>query len=96
MTKSERTTIFNLAVILFNIVTGLAVELVIIAILFVILHKNPNLSESVPMQVILPFLLLIGLIIAMSISVRVISWAIDKFNLKDKVDSKAISRYQKK
>ncbi len=96
MTKSERTTLFNLAVILFNIVIGLLIEGIIIGLIFIALHSNPNLGESVPMQVVLPLMLLVGLIVAMSISVRTISWAIQKFHLEDKIDQKVISRYQKK
>lgn len=96
MTQKERTTIFNLIVILFNIATGLAVEAIVIGILFFVLHSNPNLGESVPMQVILPIMLLIGLIMAMTLSVKTITWAIEKFNLEGKIDPKIVSKYQKK
>lgn len=96
MTKSENTFIFNICVILFNIFIGIFVEAVILISLLIFMHENPNLGESVPMQVILPILLLIGLIAAMSISVHIVSWAIKKFNLADKLDSKVVSRYQKK
>lgn len=96
MTQKERTTIFNLIVILFNIATGLIVEVIVIGMLFFVLHSNPNLGESVPMQVILPIMLLIGLIMAMTLSVKTVSWAIEKFNLEGKIDPKIVSKYQKK
>jgi hypothetical protein len=60
------------------------------------LAENPNLSESVFVQIALPIILLIGLIAAMSISVHTVGWAIKKFHLEDKLDPKVVSRYQKK
>lgn len=96
MTIKERTNLFNLCVIVFNVVLGLFVEGIVIALLFLVLHSNPNLGESTFTQVALPFVLLIGLIIAMSISVKTISWAIVKFNLQDKLDPKVVSKYVKR
>ena len=96
MTKKERTNIFNLCVIIFNIAIGLTVELVVLGCIMLMLKANPNLGETMPMQVILPILLLAGLFVAMSLSIRTISWVIQKFNLADKLDQKVVSRYQKK
>lgn len=95
MTIKERTNLFNLCVIIFNVVLGLLVEGVVIGLLILVLRANPNLGESTFTQVALPLVLLIGLIIAMSISVKVISWAIVKFNLTDKLDPKVVSKYVK-
>ena len=96
MTTKERTFVFNICVILYNIVIGLLVEAVILIALLFFFAEHPNLSENVFGQVALPLLLLIGLIAAMSISVHTVSWAIQKFNLSDKLDPKVVSRYQKK
>ncbi|MBQ0051120.1 MAG: hypothetical protein KBT11_03540 [Treponema sp.] len=96
MTIKERTNIFNLCVIVFNVAIGLLVEGAIIALLMFSLSSNPNLGESMPIQVVLPLVLLVGLIVAMSISVKTVSWAIEKFNLHDKLDPKVVSKYQKK
>lgn len=96
MTTKERTLVFNLCVIIFNIFVGLFVEAVLLISLLFFINDNPNLGESVPMQVVLPLLLLVGLIVAMSISVRTVSWAIKKFHLEDKLDPKVVNRYQKK
>ncbi|MCR4822895.1 MAG: hypothetical protein K5873_08515 [Treponema sp.] len=96
MTTKERTFIFNVCVILYNIFLGLLIESVLILSLMFFIYDNPNLGESVPIQVALPIALLIGLIAAMSLSVRSVSWAIKKFNLSDKLDPKVVSRYQKK
>lgn len=93
MTKQERTFIFNILVIIFNVIIGLAVELALIAILFGALLKIPGVADSFPVQVILPFLLLAGLIIAMVISVKCVTWAIKTFKLTDKIDQKIIKRY---
>ncbi len=96
MTIKERTRIFNLAVIVFNVALGLLVEGIVIGLLILVLKSNPNLGESTFSQVALPLVLLVGLIIAMSISVKAISWAIVKFNLQDKLDPKVVSRYVKR
>ena len=96
MTTKERTLVFNICVILFNIIVGLLVELVLIVALMFFIAENPNLGESVFMQIALPILLLIGLIAAMSISVHSVGWAIHKFHLEDKLDPKVVSRYQKR
>ena len=96
MTVKERTRIFNLVVIIFNVALGLLVEGIVMGLLIFVLKSNPNLGESTFSQVALPLVLLVGLIIAMSISVKVISWAIVKFNLQDKLDPKVVSRYVKR
>ena len=96
MTKKERTFIFNLCVILFNIIIGLFVEGILLISLLFFFAENPNVGESVFGQIALPILLLIGLIAAMSISVHAVGWAIRKFHLEDKLDPKVVSRYQKK
>lgn len=96
MTIKERTNLFNLCVIVFNVVLGLLVEGIVIGLLILVLRTNQNLGESTFVQVAIPLVLLIGLIIAMSISVKVISWAIVKFNLIDKLDPKVVSKYVKR
>ena len=96
MTTKERSFLFNLCVIVYNILIGLAVTVVLLISLMFFLTENPNLSESIFVQIALPIILLIGLIAAMSISVHTVSWAIKKFHLEDKLDPKLVSRYQKK
>jgi len=96
MTKKERTFLFNICVILYNILIGLAVTAVLLISLLFFLAENPNLSESIFVQIALPIILLIGLIAAMSISVHTVGWVIKKFHLEDKLDPKVVSRYQKK
>ena len=96
MTKKERTLLFNLCVIIFNIVIGLLVEGVLLLSLLFFFTENPNAGETVFGQIALPILLLIGLIAAMSISVHAVGWAIRKLHLEDKLDPKVVSRYQKK
>ena len=96
MTIKERTFLFNICVIIFNIVIGLFVEGILLISLLFFFSENPNVSETIFGQLVLPIVLLIGLIAAMSISVHVVSWAIQKFNLTDKLDSKVVMRYRKK
>lgn len=95
MTKKERTLVFNLCVILYNLVLGLLIEgFLFLAVIFLI-SKNQNLAESVFSQIALPLVLLAGLITAMAISVKTVGWFIKKFNLEDKLDEKLVSRYKK-
>ena len=96
MTTKERTFLFNICVIIYNIVIGLLIEAVLLISLLFFLAEHPNLSESVFSQIALPVLLLIGLVAAMAISVHTVGWAIRKFHLEDKLDPKVVSRYQKK
>lgn len=95
MTIKERTTYFNILVGIFNIVLGLVIEFALIGASFVFLSKFPNSAESIPVSVLLPFILFAGLIIAMFISINVISWVITHFNLQDKLDQKVVRRYVK-
>lgn len=95
MTKKERTTLFNICVGLFNILLGLIIEGALIGGCFLILAIIPNSADSIPTNVLLPFVLFAGLIIAMMISIKVVTWAIIKFNLQDKIDPKAVKRYLK-
>lgn len=93
MTIKERTFIFNVIVNIFNIIIGLAIEGALLACLFYILPKIPNSENSIPTQVILPFLLFAGLIIAMLISIKFVAWTIRRFDLYDKIDPKIIKKY---
>ncbi|HAC32155.1 MAG TPA: hypothetical protein DCF70_05965 [Treponema sp.] len=95
MTISERTTYFNVIVGLFNIVLGLIIEFGLIALCYLALARMPETANSIPVSVLLPFVLLIGLVLAMVISVKCITWTIKKFNLQDKLDQKVVKRYIK-
>ena len=96
MTTKERTLVFNLCVIVFNIVLGLTVEAIVLIGLMFFLTENPNLAKSMFSQIAIPIFLLLGLIAAMAISTYAVGWVIRKFHLEDKLDQKVISRYQKK
>lgn len=93
MTTHERTVIFNLCVALFNIILGLAIELVLVGGSFIFLSKFPAIANGISVNVLLPFILFAGIILAMMLSVKTISWAIKKFDLQNKLEQKAIKRY---
>ena len=93
MTTHDRTLIFNLCVALFNIILGLAIELVLVGGSFIFLSKFPTIANGISVNVLLPFILFAGIILAMMISVKTIGWAIKKFELQDKLEQKAIKRY---
>ena len=93
MTTKERTTLFNLCVGLFNIFTGLIVEGALVLGLMFFLSRYPEAGTGILGSTLLPFVLFAGIIIAMIISMKVISLAVRKWNLQDKVDPKAVKKY---
>ena len=97
MTKKELTLLFNICVGIFNILLGLIIEgFLIFACLFILYGLPEQAQQSVPVNVLLPFILIVGLFSSMAISRRCVIWAIDKFDLRDRLDSKLTSRYPKK
>ena len=50
-------------------------------------------GSEVFLNVFVFFLIFAGIILAMMLSVKTISWAIKKFDLKNKLEQKAIKRY---
>ena len=95
MTVKERTTVFNICVGIFNIVLGLLVEGALVLGLLFILSKRPDIGTGILGNSLLPFVLFAGIIIAMLISMKTITWAVRKWNLQDKVDRKAVQKYIK-
>ena len=59
----------------------------------IFLSRFPQIANGISVNVLLPFVLFAGIILAMMLSVKTITWAIKKFNLQDKLDQKAIKRY---
>ena len=99
MTVQERTFWFNLFVIVFNIILGILVEGVVLGLCMLAVKAYPGVFGGTDGSIassFLPFILLAGLIIAMYISVKCISWIIEKFHLEDKLDEKLVKRYVKK
>lgn len=97
MTTKERTFLFNICVILYNILLGLIVEGVFffLFLLFIAKTNNQNMGESIYIQIALPVMMLVGLIIAIVISTKTVGWFIRKFHLEDKLDKKVIGHYKK-
>ena len=93
MTTKDRTLIFNVCVAIFNITLGLLIEGTLLISLMIFLSRYPQFGSGILGNVLLPFALFAGVIIAMLISTKVIAWVIRKLNLQDKVDHKAIKRY---
>ncbi len=95
MTIKERTFLFNICVIIYNIFLGLVVEGIFFFIFLLFIAKTPNLGESVYFQIALPIFMLFGLILAIMISTKTVGWFIRKFHLEDKLSKKVIAHYQK-
>lgn len=93
MTTHDRTIIFNICVALFNITLGLAIEFLLVGGSLIFLSRFPQIANGISVNVLLPFVLFAGIILAMMLSVKAITWAIKKFNLQDKLDQKAVKRY---
>ncbi len=97
MTTKERTLLFNIAVAIYNIILGLVIEgFLIFACWFILIGLPEESQKSVPVNVLLPFILIIGLIAAISISRNTVIWALDRFDLRDKLDPKLSKRYPRK
>ena len=94
MTTTERTFLFNVGVVIYNIILGLIIETIMLILLLLIMAKNMNLGESIFIQILLPIMLLAGLILAIYISNRSVSWFIKKFKLTDKLSKKVLVHYK--
>lgn len=95
MTIKERTFLFNICVIIYNIFLGLVVEGFFFFLFLLFMAKNPNLGESVYIQIALPVMMLAGLILAIAISTKTVGWFIRKRHLEDKLSEKVIEHYKK-
>lgn len=96
MTIGERTFVFNIFVMLFNIVLGLIIEgFLLFSCFFLMQGFSPEVQQSIPVTVVLPFILLVGFFACVAISRRCVTWAIDRFNLRDKLDQNLLKRYPK-
>ena len=96
MTIGERTLLFNICVIIFNIVLGLCIEgFLVFSCFFFMQGFSKEVQQSIPVTVVLPFILLVGFFACVAISRRCVTWAIDRFNLRDKLDQNLLNRYPK-
>lgn len=97
MTIGERTLLFNIGVIIFNIILGLIIEgFLVFGCLFLLMGLSTEVQNSIPMTVVLPFILIVGFFACVAISRRCVTWAIDRFDLRDKLDQNLVKRYPKK
>ena len=79
MTIGERTFVFNIFVMLFNIVLGLIIEgFLLFSCFFLMQGFSPEVQQSIPVTVVLPFILLVGFFACVAISRRCVTWAIDR------------------
>ncbi len=97
MTVKERTLVFNICIGIFNIVLGLCIcGFLILGIGFVLSKMSESAQQSVPVSVIVPLVLIVGLFASIAISRSVVIFVLDKFDLRNKLDPKMTSRYTKK
>ena len=97
MTRKERTFVFNICVGIFNIVLGLLIEgTLVFGCMFLLAGLPEAAQQSVPVSVILPFILIIGLFAAVAISRRCILWFLDKYDFREKLDPSLSAKYQRK
>ncbi|MBQ3965777.1 MAG: hypothetical protein II684_02960 [Treponema sp.] len=93
MTLKERSLLFTVLTSICNIVITLIVEILLLVALFMLLRSVPSLSSSMPVQIIIPFILIAGLFISLMIFARFAGWVIKTFHLEDKIDEKIVNRY---
>lgn len=98
MTNSTRTFWFNCGVWLLNAILFVVIEggLYIGLMIYVMPKWVPEGAEkSGVVNAVLPIALLVGLILCMFISIKIVTWEIKHFHLEDKLDPKLVSRYIK-
>ena len=93
MTRRERSLLFTVLTSICNIIITLIIEVLLLVELFMLLRAVPSLGNSFPVQIILPFILIAGLIISLVIFSRFSGWVIRTFKLEEKLDPKIVSRY---
>lgn len=93
MTLKERSLLFTLLTSICNIAITLVIEILLLVCMFMLFKAVPSLANSMPVQIILPFLLIAGLIISLMIFAKFAGWVIRTFKLEDKIDPKIVSRY---
>lgn len=93
MTTKERSLLFTVLTSVCNIIITLVIELVLLGALFVLFHSVPSLAQSLPVQILIPFVLIAGLFISLAIFSKFAGWVIRIFKLEDKIDEKIVTRY---
>ena len=67
MTLKERSLLFTVLTSICNIVITLIVEILLLIAFFMLLRSIPQLANSLPVQIVIPFVLIAGLIISLMI-----------------------------
>ena len=93
MTVKERSLLFTVLTSICNIIITLAVEILLLVLLFMLLRSVPSLADSMPVQILIPFVLIAGLFISLMIFARFAGWIIKTFHLEGKIDDKIVNRY---
>ncbi len=93
MTVKERSLLFTVLTSICNIVITLIVEILLLLALFMLLRSVPALANSMPVQILIPFVLIAGLFISLMIFARFAGWIIKSFHLEGKIDDKIVNRY---
>jgi len=93
MTLKERSLLFTVLTSVCNIVITLIVEILLLVIFFMLLRAMPQLANSMPVQIIIPFVLIAGLFISLMIFAKFAGWVIRAFKLEGKIDQKIVDRY---
>ncbi|MBQ7158656.1 MAG: hypothetical protein IJS09_04415 [Treponema sp.] len=93
MTLKERSLLFTVLTSICNIVITLIVEILLLIAFFMLLRSIPQLANSLPVQIVIPFVLIAGLIISLMIFAKFAGWIIRTFKLENKIDSKIVNRY---
>ena len=93
MTLKERSLLFTILTSLCNIIITLIIEILLLIGMFMLLKSAPSLASSMPVQIVLPFVLIAGLFISLMIFAKFAGWIIRTFKLEDKIDPKIVARY---
>lgn len=98
-TKKRNSLLFMCAASVFEIVETILLMLVLFVlfsfVIFKVLHLSPDVAGTV-FGISSVVIFIGGMILGFLIYKRVITWIIEKFNMKDKLSNDVIMHYQKK
>lgn len=91
--RKKNTIIFSIAVGVFNFIFMIALLVALFIVAVLVIYKVFNFSSSLPLHIVMPFILAAGLILDIILSVKIIRFIIVKFDLKDKINKKIADQY---
>ena len=91
--RKQNTIFFIIVSCIFNIIFMLAIMLIMLLAFILVTYKFLGCQSPVPAQIAMPIIMIAGFALDFTFSVRIIRFAIIKFNLADKINQKVAEQY---